>query len=686
MPDSPLVELKKALNTVVPQIVDRGHTALALNENASEAAFTQSYSRTIESIQVFLSTAAPDLRALAGNRASLLTDVKVTGELDAATLAALQMLGEARAADTANQYSAGVKQTVGLINDVVARAQALPEAQRTTLNTESRRLTAARNPAASNNSAGAEARELMAVGDSYLGITGNPASNTDVLENTGRALKDYLKEQQAAHPEIDVDFAPQQIDGRTVAFMRELMRQKMEAAGVRQEDLQATLFQLWMMQRNGQQHENPAMRDLGRTGAMSALVDYALGGRLPTGARTDPPRTDSPWENPVKDRFFNRAVYVDLLNGDTVTNKSLLRPDGADQGQQTLIREAMQKLGISDNQQTYTRDQVGAIATEIMVAQARALCIEEKDISAAMLSGRFNPDMDDIFLAHIGMGKPPRDEARAEQLERIGISREEQRDTFFNAQFQRHRDAQWSERFGGITDEHAFRLVQRLYPSQIPQNLDLTYENMKGDPNVERLMDEMRSRSVSPAGLFMWSGRSGGSDSFNFREVYRGMRENTYLPRLREQVNENGLNLCEPGSGARTGGTTGGARPATGDDGRCFADDAAGPCEPNTGTAGSGTTGQRPPNVGQCFADDVDGPCSTTGSGNRTGTTGSGDGKCYADDFGSACGTPNASTGETIRANAGDSTGQTPGDVERCYADDVGGPDCNKTPQVTPVR
>lgn len=686
MPDSPLVELKKALNAVVPQIVDRGHTALALNENASEAAFTQSYSRTIESIQVFLSTASPDLRALAGNRASLLTDVKVTGELDAATLAALQMLGEASAADTANRYSAGVKQTVGLINDVVARAQALPEAQRTSLNTESRRLTAARNPTASNNSAGAEARELMAVSDSYLGITGNPGSNTDVLENTGRALKDYLKEQQAAHPEIDVDFAPQRIDGRTVAFMRELMRQKMEAAGVKQEDLQTTLFQLWLMQRNGQEHPNPAMRDLGRTGAMSALVDYALGGRLPTGARTEIPRTDSPWENPVKDRFFNRAVYVDLLNGDTVSNKSLLRPDGADAGQQTLIREAMQKLGISDNLRTYSRDQVGAIATEIMVAQARALCIEEKDISAAMLTGRFNPDMDDIFLAHIGMGKPERNQARAEQLERIGISREEQHDVFFDAQFQRHRDAQWSQRFGGVTDEHLFRLAQRLRPDAIPQNLDLKYSDLRGDPNVESLMNDLRSRNVSPAGLFMWGGRGGG-DPYNFREVYRGMRENTYLPRLREQVNENGLNLCEPGSVARSGGTTGGARPATGDDGRCFADDAAGPCDTNGGSTGSGTTGQRPPNVGQCFADDVDGPCSTTGSGNRTSTTGgSGDGKCYADDFGSACGTPNAGTGETIRANAGDSTGQTPADVERCYADDAAGPDCNKTPQVVPVR
>lgn len=687
MSDSPLVELKKALNSVVPQIIDRGHTALALNDNASDAAFTQSYSRSIESIQVFLSTAAPDLRALAGDRASLLSEVKVTGELDAATLAALQMLGEASAADTANRYSSGVKQTVSLINDVVARAQALPEAQRTSLNSESRRLTAARNPVAANNSAPAQARELMAISDSYLGVSGNPASNTDVLENTGRALKDYLKQQQAAHPDIDIDFTPQRVDGRTAAFMQELLRQKMEAAGVRPENLRDTLFQIWLMQRNGQEHPDPAMRELGRAGAMSSLVDYIVSGRLPTGATMDRPRTDSPWENPVKDRFFNRAVYVDLLNGDTVSNKSLLRPDGADQGQQTLIREAMQKLGIDENQRTYTRDQVGAIATEVMVLQARALCIEERDISAAMMDGRFNPDMDDVFLAHIGMGKPPRNEARAEQLERIGISREQQHDVFFDAQFQRHRDAEWSQRFGGVTDEHLFRLAQRMRPDLMPQNLDLTYANMKGDPNVENLMNEMRGRNVSPAGMFMWGGR-GGSDPFNFREVYRRMREDRYLPSLREQVNENGLNLCEPGSGARAGGTTGGGtRPAaTADDGRCFADDAAGPCEPNRGTTGSGTTGQRPPNVGQCFADDVDGPCSTSGSDSRTGTAGGGDGKCYADDFGSACGTPDANAGETIRSNAGDATGQTPADVERCYADDVAGPDCNRTLQTAPVR
>lgn len=654
MPDSPLVELKKALNAVVPRIIDRGHVALALDENASDPALAASYSKTIEAAQVFLSSATPGLREIAGDKASLLSAVKVTGELDAATLAALDMLVQ----NGAGRPNTGTKMTVDLIAQVADKARALPEAQRSALNSESRRLTAARNPAAVNTSAGAQARELMAISDSYLGVSGNPGSNTDVLENTGRALKDYLKTQKAANPQIDIDFTPQKVDGRTAAFMQELLKQKMQAAGVRPADLKDTLFQLWMMERNGQQPSSPQMRELGRVGAMSSLVDYIVSGRLPGGVTAEnKPRTDSPWENPVKDRFFNRAVYVDLLNGDTVSEKSLLRPGGADPGQQQLIREAMQKLGISTEQKTYSRDQVGAIATEIMVLQARAQCIDEKDISGAMLQGRFNPDMDDIYLAHVGMGKPQRDQARIEHLERIGIPPEQQHDAFFNAEFRTFRDARWSERFGTVTDDHLFRLAQRMRPDVLPQNLDLTYSDLKGDPNVEALMNRLRSRQVSPAGLFMWGGKGSG-DPFNFREIYKRMREDKYLPELREKVNENGMDLCSTG-----GSRSGAGRPDV------------------SRTTTNGTDGTT------CYADDAAGPCDTKGgsSDTRGAVKRADDGKCYADDF-SACGKATAGVDEAIRRNAGDATGQDVANDGRCYADDVAGPDCNKVPKAAPVR
>ncbi len=653
MPDSSLVTLKKTLNTVVPQVLDRGHTALTLNENANDPAFLRTYSNSIETIQKYLRSAGADLQMLAGTQSNLLTAVQVTGELDQATLSAITMLQTSARAD-AGRVGPGVKQLISMFNDIAQQTQALPEYMRRTVNTESKRLFAARSTVSpSPKSPDQQAQDFMKISDSYLGVSGNPETNKDVLENTGRALKDYLKTQKAANPDIKAEFVPQIVDVRTAAFMNELLQKRMREAGVKPENLQATLLQLWMMQQRGEQHPNPAMQELGRVGAMKGLVDYVVGGRLPSGDFTGTrPRTDSPWENPVRDRFFNRAVYADLLNSDSVSAQSLLRPaNDADPAQQELIRSIAQRLGYDLNAQRFTRDQVGAIATEIMVHQAKKLCIEERDISAAMMEGRFNPHMDDVFLAKIGMGKPPRDQQRVEQLERIGILPEQQHDIYFRTQFDRYRDQKWTDRFGGVSDQHIFRLAQRLKPDLIPQNTDLKYEDLRNDPNVRDLMEKVRaSGNSSPAALFEWAGR-GRNDPFNFQEMYRRLREDRYLPGLREKANENKLDLCSTGPG--TGGGSG-ARPGA---------------SPPTG--GTGT----------CFADDMDGPCKPAG---RPATPASG-GDCYADDFKRACGPEGGNGGDRIRSNAADATGQPVTPDTGCYADDMAGP-C-KTPQVTqPVR
>lgn len=652
MPDSSLVTLKKTLNTVVPQVLDRGHTTpLPLNENANDPAFLRTYSKSVEDIQRYISGAGANLRALAGTQANLLSAVQVTGEFDAATVAAINMLASASAADTANRVGSDTKQTLALIKQISDGAQALPEDSRRAINTESRRLFTSRGTTAPpSKNAAQQAQELMTLSDSYLGVTGNPTTNADVLETTGRALKNYLKAQKSLNPDISVDFTPQRIDARTSAFMAELLKKKMQEAGVKPQDLQTTLTQLWLMQSRGEQHPNPAMRELGQVGAMKGLVDYVLSGRVPSGDIADKPRTDSPWENPVKDRFFNRAVYVDLLNGDLVSAKSLLRPDNADPGQQALIRSIAERLGFDLNAQTFTRDQVGQIATEIMAHQAKALCIEERDISRAMLEGRFNPAQDDVFLAKIGFGKPARDQGRSEELERIGINRQQQHDIYFRAQFDGYRDQKWVQRFGAVDDTNLFRLAQRLRPDIIPQNMDLKYEDLKDQPHVRMVMNDLRSRSASAASLFEWSGR-GMVDPYNFRESYRRLREERYLPELREKVNE-GVNLCATGLGTTGGGS--GARPGA---------------SPPTG--GTGT----------CFADDMDGPCKPAG---KPATPASG-GDCYADDFKRACGPEGGNGGDRIRSNAADATGQPVTPDTGCYADDMTGP-C-KTPQVTqPVR
>lgn len=636
---SEIVELKQTLNTIVPRIFDMGHTPLTLNEDASDAAFLRTYSRSIEDTQRFLAGAGADLRALAGDKANLLSAVQVTGEMDEATIAAITMLQAAAVADTSGQVGAGLKQTISMLNDLATKTQALPEEMRRNVNAESRRLLTQRGTAApAPKTPAQQAAELMQLSDSYLGVTGNPSTNTDVLESTGRALKDYLKQQRDANPDICVDFVPQHLDVRAAHFMNELLQKRMREAGVQQEDLQKTLNQIWLMQMRGEQPSSPAMRELGRVGAMKSLVDYIVGARLPGGAYTDaPPRTDTPWENPVRDRFFNQAVYVDLLNGDSVSAKSLLHPDNSDPTQQALIRSIAERLGFDLNAQSFTRDQVGQIATEIMAHQARVLCIDEHDISKAMLEGRFNPHQDDVFLAKIGFGKPPRDQGRAEQLERIGITREQQHDIYFRAQFDEYRDQRWVERFGAVDDEHLFRLAQRLRPDLVPQNMDLKYDDVKDSATVQMIMRDLRDKSASAASLFEWGGRSM-VDPYNFRETYNRLREDRYLPTLRERVNEGGLDLCSDAQPSHAGGD------------------------------------------GVCYADDIDGPCGTETH------TGGDDGVCYADDFQGACGGgEKPGDDESIRRNAGDATGQKVEEDGACYADDMDGP-CHKEPAAAPVH
>lgn len=642
MADTKLVELKRLLNTVVPQSLDHGHTALPLNEDAADPAFMNTYSRSIETIQRYITGSGSNLQALAGSQANLLSAVQVTGELDAATIAAINMLSTAAAADTSNRVGSDTKQLLAILRQISDGVQALPEDTRRSMNTESRRLLSTRGTAATPpKTATQQAQELMTLSDSYLGVTGNPATNSDVLENTGRALKDYLKAQRALNPDISVDFTPQRVDVRTAAFLAELLRKKMEEAGVKPEDLQSTMMQLWLMQSRGEQHPNAAMRELGQVGAMKGLVDYIVSGRVPSGDMTSQrPRTDSPWENPVKDRFFNREVYGELLNGHIVSAKALLRPDNADPAQQALIRSIAERLGFDLNAQTFTRDQVGQIATEIMAHQARALCIDERDISRAMLEGRFNPHQDDVFLAKIGFGKPERDQGRSEQLERIGIPREQQHDIYFRAQFDDYRDQKWVQRFGAIDDDHLFRLAQRLRPDLIPQNMDLKYEDLKDQPHVRMVMDDLRHRRSSAASLFEWGGR-GMVDPYNFREAYRRLREDRYLPDLRERVNENGLNLCAQNPGAV----------------------AAPSAAPPTGT---------------CFADDIDGPCKPGAP--QAPRAGAGD--CFVEDFRGACGTSDASNADRIRGNAADSTGQPITPDTGCYVEDQPHvPGC-RTPEV----
>lgn len=656
-----VADLKATMNAVIPKVINRSHTALTVNNDLRDPAFLDSLSRSIETIQTYLASAPPDLRALAGNKANLLTQVRPTGVLDDATIQALAMLKSASDSDTAGSFSKPVKLTVANLNDIVAKFQALPAADRAAANTESARLFAARTPNRDPNTKVTVAKGVVSIAEDYLNVP--LTGSSDVRETTGRALKDYLKQARINNPSINVDFTPQSVDQRTVRFMNELVQKQMKAAGVRPEELNALLQRLWNLERQGKEPESPQLKELGRTVALSDLVSYIASGALPNGETTVKPRTDSPWENNVQDRFFNYQVYDELLNTGRVTNKALFRPENANPQQQALIATTAQRLGIDMNAKTFTRDQVAAIATEIMVHQAKQLCIEERDITKAMTEGRFNPHLDDLLLAEEGLGKPPRDPRRVEMLERINITVEEQSDIYFHAQFTEYRAGIWNKRFGGLDAQHQFDLAKRLYPNMIPQNPDVRYEDVKDSPQVRDAMDKIKSYTNSPLSYFRWNG--GDNDPYNLRAQYQSLRNNHYLPALREKANENGLNLCAPG-GSSSGTSTGpGVRPGSpsgngsSGNGVCYADDASGPCDPAKSAKPAKT-------ATSCFADDVDGPCATP----KRATTSA----CYADDFANASGC-SSDTASVIRSNSRDTTGQTTGDTP-CYADDASGPNC----------
>ena len=637
MPDNELQELKTTLNTIIPQIVDRDHTAIAVDDNASDEAFLDSYNQMVVAMQSYLSSATPQLQEMAGEQANLLSALQVTGQMDEATIRAIQVLKEASDADTEGKYSAGIKKTIDLLAEFSADAQALPAEMRQSVDEASATRTASRpRPALPRdpNPGQTEARQLVQTAESYLGVTNDPTA--DVLENTGRALKDYLKAAKAANPDLDagIDFTPQTVDRRTQEFMHRMLQEKMRNAGVTEDNLHTTLIQIWEMQRRGEQPDSEAMRELGKVGAMSSMVDYIFSGRLPSGNATVAPRTDSPWENPASDSFFNGLVYHELSDGrGFVSHQALFNPPNANPEQQELIASIAERLGIEPAER-YTSDQVGQIAMEIMIHQAKMQCIDEKDITQAMVEGRFNPAYQDMMLAEAGLGKPPRDQARVEELERIGISPEEQSDTYFAASINHYRDQAWAERFGALDDEHIFRMVQRMHGDEVPQNVDITYNDVKDQPRIQELMEFTRQYHSSAPEFFKWSAQAG-QDDFNFRKQYEEMRRDHYLPALREKISENALDLCNPDA-APVGGPT--ATDGVGEDGVCYADDTAGPCEADAG--------------------------------------GDSDGVCYADDFDDAHGTPcEAGSEASIHDNTGDLTGQTDADA-KCYADDMVGPDC----------
>ncbi len=629
---SGLVALKETLNRVFPLVIDPNHKPLAVDDNVNDPDFIKNYNEFVETVQLYISSGNPDLVSTMGDKASMLSQVKVTGRLDDTTLQALHALRNAADSNNSSMLSESAKLTISYIDDVAKEMAALPP-DITAQITKAQEKAAIKYeaPAGDANPKETQARELVSLAQSYLGVDeDNPT--TDIHADTGRALKNYLKQMKASYPELDtMDFTPQTVNGKTAAFMNELLHKQAQEAGVSENNLHTTLLQLWSLQEKGQQPGSEAMRDLGKTGAMFSLVDYIVSGRLPSGQVHLRPRTDSPWENPVNDRFFGQDVYVDLLNGNTVSNKSLFNPEHGNPQAQKMIREVAKDLGISLHDKIYSRDEVGAIATEIMIRQAKAQCIDEHEISQAMMEGRFNPNQDDIFLAKIGLGKPPRDQARIEQLERIGIPPEEQTDIYFRAENERYRNEIWVDRFGGITDEQAFRLAQRLYPDEIPQNMDLTYEDLKDNSHVQEMINRVRYANGSPARLFEWGGGKG--DPFNFQEQYQRLRNEHYLPSLRERVNESGLDLCNDGS----------PKPANNkaDDGLCYADS----------------------------LDNMDGNCGNIPKKPLD------DGKCYADEFAQARGNPCSKPEDEIRANMEDTTGQE-ADDGKCYAEDIGGVNC----------
>lgn len=271
----------------------------------------------------------------------------------------------------------------------------------------------------------------------------------------------------------------------------------------------------------------------------------------------DDPSSITKWEDIyVSDALFDIDVYDqldDIWRGrrETVDAK-LVDSDGA---------------GLS-------RADVAPLALERLILQAKAVGIEENQITKAIFEGQYNPPFEDLLLAWEGL-KPPGSMTledlspdRVEHLVEVGIAEPGQvpPDLYIHGAYIGLRNELWNKRFGSLGSVgDVTTIVDGQEQTMTPMDIGLCYlQRIKGehfegnfglhrDPRMtfvqaqtELAVDQGREERAehlefairqviereSVLSLFRM-GSTREDDPFNFSRYYRDLREQRYVPHLK---------------------------------------------------------------------------------------------------------------------------------------------------------
>ena len=259
-----------------------------------------------------------------------------------------------------------------------------------------------------------QAQAVVNLAQDYLNV--EETDDGQINEETGRALRKQLEQLQRQNPDIGVEFSPQSNDSRTIDFLNALVQKRMGSTGTDTRDLNHTLIHLWAMEKDAEPLPGHTKTDLGATTSLLNAVELMVNGTLPSGLSTTKPSADAPWDknwtnNASADLFFGEQTYAALASTSSRTtlgkvHTATLFADIPSNPNGALLKQMAEDIGLDVNKTIFSEIEVGQIAAEMMVFQAKQLCIEEGDINRAIHSGKFMPNLTDLLMVQRGFGFP----------------------------------------------------------------------------------------------------------------------------------------------------------------------------------------------------------------------------------------------------------------------------------------
>ncbi len=379
-----------------------------------------------------------------------------------------------------------VKATTGL-EDIRQKFDNLPPAIRNPL--EINRVLFER-PGSATATKDQQAQAVINYAQDFLGVDSTENGEVDI--NTADALKERLKVLKSENPDIGVDFTPQSLDRRTVEFLKALAQKRMGEAGLKSDNLNFEIIHIIELQKEGKLASGGTSRLLGETFSLGYLTDLLVNGALPSGVATIRPNMDAPWDkkwtnDSAPDRFFSPQTYAALKDQSSVPTATLFMNSPANPNA-AMLKEIAKDIGIDPRKESFTLQEVGKLAAEVLARKAAELGIEENDVNKAIHSGRYMPHLEDLLIVEKGfLGS--------------GSTKQEQSE---------YESSQFAQRFGTI---------DQAFLDSLPANDTLHYPPFK--PEIHQ----------SPASYFRVFRGVTGSTKLT---PYEQLRQDGYLPRYAE--------------------------------------------------------------------------------------------------------------------------------------------------------